>query len=220
MNIPNDLTILLSGVPCVGKTTTAYNLIKKYPAFRRVSELDIIRTVIRSVIKNLETKNVLSHEDLQSNYSALFEALSEQDLSVSIEQSKLLLPYIADIVRRQQYRRMPSIIEGSCIVPSTFFDQGNPKPGFENNVYFINLYLSNIEEHIARRIERCAERKKYEETTASREKIIRIRNTKNLQLHEDTLNLSMINNKVYSFDISHMSQNEVIENIIKIVSHD
>ena len=61
MQIPGNFILMLSGVPCVGKTTTAYNILKYQPEFRRVSELDIVRTIVRATIRNIE--NPESHRN-------------------------------------------------------------------------------------------------------------------------------------------------------------
>ncbi|MCH5179981.1 MAG: hypothetical protein J1F32_02060, partial [Erysipelotrichales bacterium] len=39
----------------MGKTTTAYNIIKNYPVFKRVAEVDLIKTILRTVLN--ESKN-------------------------------------------------------------------------------------------------------------------------------------------------------------------
>ena len=53
MDIPKDTILMLSGVSCVGKTTTAYEIVKNYSEFRRVSEYDLIRTVVRTAYEHL-----------------------------------------------------------------------------------------------------------------------------------------------------------------------
>lgn len=217
LNIPKDCILILSGVPCVGKTTTAYNILRSFPEFRRVSELDIIRTVVRSVINTLERKEQINKDILQKHYSALFKSLSEEDLSVAKQQSKLLIPYVREIVSRQQKRKIPTIIEGTSIVPSTYFCNGHPINGFENNVIFINLYLSDENEHIQRRISRCKEREYSASDFMSKEKIIKVRREKNHMLHYETMELSQKCNKVFSIDVAKMNQEAVVEEILRIV---
>ncbi len=117
---------MLSGVPCVGKTTTAYNILKYQPDFRRVSELDLIRTIIRAVIRNIENSKYVDKEMLQGQYEELFYSLSERDLSDCKKQSTLLIPYVREIVARQQRRNIPTIIEGLSIIPSTYFSNNQP----------------------------------------------------------------------------------------------
>ena len=91
--IPSNVILLLSGVQCVGKTTTAYNLIKYTTVFRRVSELDIIRTIVRSAVQEFEQTHQI-HEKMQHEYSTLFKSIAENDLSTAKQQSKILIPYV------------------------------------------------------------------------------------------------------------------------------
>ena len=217
VHIPSDCILMLSGVPCVGKTTTAYNILKSAPEFRRVSELDIIRTVIRSVFRSLEDGDYLNKEVVQEHYAALFSSLSEKDLPEAKQQSKLLIPFIKEIVDRQQKRKIPTIIEGSSIVPSTFFHNNKPIEGFEHNVIFINLYLPEENEHVQRRIRRCIERENANGISSAQDKVSKIRNSKNYLLHHETLELSKETNRVYSIDTADMSQDAVVDKIMQII---
>ena len=45
--LPQDLILLISGVPGVGKTTISNELLKTYKEFRLVEETDIIREILR-----------------------------------------------------------------------------------------------------------------------------------------------------------------------------
>lgn len=218
VHIPSDCILMLSGVPCVGKTTTAYNILKLAPEFRRVSELDIIRTVIRSVFRTLEDGDYLNKEVVQEHYAALFNSLSEKDLPEAKQQSKLLIPFIKEIVDRQQKRKIPTIIEGSSIVPSTYFLNNKPIEGFEHNVIFINLYLSDENEHVQRRIHRCIERENTNRISSVQDKVSRIRKSKNYSLHHETLELSKGTNRVYSIDTADMNQDAVVDKILQIIN--
>lgn len=219
LNIPNDFVLILTGTQCVGKTTAAYNILKSYPEFRRVSELDIVRTIIRSVIKNLEQEACIDREKLNKHYFSLFKSLSEEDLDIAKQQSELLIPYVREIVNRQQSRKIPTIIEGSSIIPSTYFYNNSPIYGFENNVIFINLYLSNEDEHIERRLKRCIERGYNDTTEMISAKISKIRKNKNYTLHKETLELAEYTNRVFSIDISNKNQQKVVDLIIKTINY-
>lgn len=215
--IPKDFILILSGVPCVGKTTTAYNLLKQFPEFRRVSEIDIIRTVVRSVVRNLESEKYLAPKVIHDRYSALFESLSDKELSESKQQSKELIPYVKEIVNRQQLRKIPTIIEGSSIIPSTYFENTMPIAGFETNILFINLYLSDLEEHVQRRITRCKNREYLDNETLSREKINSIRNSKNELLHQETIELSKSVKNVFSIDVASLDPIKTINKIQDLI---
>ncbi|MDO5602219.1 MAG: hypothetical protein Q4G07_05565, partial [Oscillospiraceae bacterium] len=206
--IPQDLILILSGVPCVGKTTTAYNLIKNISEFRRVSELDIIRTVVRATIKNLAKDPEAEAALVQDKYKALFSSLAENDLDIAKQQSCLLIPYVKEIVCRQQRRKIPTIIEGASIIPSTYFENGYPIKGFEKNILFINLFLSNGTEHYNRRVKRCLERDYKKSNDSIKEEIEIIRKNKNLELHCETVELSKTATNVFSIDIANMNEFE------------
>ena len=217
LQIPKDYILILSGVPCIGKTTTAYNIVKNLPEFRRVSELDIIRTIVRAVIKNFEHKEYIDKNIIEKHYLDLFDSVSENDFAKVKQQSKILLPYIQEIISRQQLRKIPTIIEGSSFIPSTCFYNNAPIEGFQNNVVFINLYISDINEHLRRRVNRCKEREYLLTKEEIKQEIIIIREKKNLEMHMETLALSEKNNKIYSVDISKMNEDEVLKNIVRII---
>lgn len=219
MQIPGDFILMLSGVPCVGKTTTAYNILKYQTEFRRVSELDIIRTIVRATIRNIENCQFVDKQLLQDQYASLFYSLSERNLSDCKKQSTLLVPYVREIVTRQQQRNIPTIIEGSSIIPSTYFSNNQPINGFEKNVFFINLFLSDEQEHIQRRYNRCKEREYQDTANQIVERIINIRNSKNLELHEETLELSKTVKNVASIDVSNLNQDSVANEILRILDN-
>lgn len=220
INLPKDFVLIISGVSCVGKTTAAYNLLKEYPEFKRVTELDIIRMILRSTIK--DTANNIScseRKKLQEKFEHLFSSSTSEDFFVLKEQSRILVRCMKEIVKRQQERKIPTIIEGVSIVPSVFFQDGKPLEGFEKNVLFINLFLSDENEHYLRREKRCSER----EYTDSKESIHRrvecIRNNKNDILHKETVELSLLVNNVVSIDISHLDEKMVVCRIANIIQN-
>ena len=67
-NLPQDLVILISGVPGVGKTTVSYELLKMYKEFRLVEETDVIREVLRGYnnhlasVYNLPSEKIYAHD--------------------------------------------------------------------------------------------------------------------------------------------------------------
>lgn len=216
-SVPNNTILMLSGVSCVGKTTTAFNIIKKYSEFKVVTELDIIRTAIRDTIINInDTFRYYDKNNILKEYSHLFDSLTDGTYDILLEQAKLLLPCIRKIVYRQQNKKIPTIIEGMSIVPELYFDNFVPIDGFKENVIFINLYISNKNEHIKRRMIRCEEREYNINSITINDKINKMQ-IKNLHLHNSTLNISNKNNKVYSIDVSYLNENEVADEIMKII---
>lgn len=220
VGIPKDFILILSGVSCVGKTTTAYNLLKKYPDFKRVSETDILRTMLRAVVKDVEgSVSCTDKNNLRQRYAPLFESLKYGDMTTLKKQSKMLSAYVKEIVKRQQDRKIPTIIEGASIVPSTYFHNGKPIDGFEKNILFVNLFLSDEKEHLQRRLNRCKEREYVDTFDLIQKQVIGIRKDKNNLLHEETLKLSECVNNVFSIDISNMSEEMVVNQIIRIITH-
>lgn len=215
-SFPKDLILMLSGVPCVGKTTTAYQLLKNFPEFRRVSELDILRTMARAVADDaMDACDYTEEKNLKQYFSPLYYSVSSGDFAAMKQQSKFMVKYIREIVKRQQARKIPTIIEGSCIVPSTYFIQGIPIEGFEKNILFVNLYLSDEKEHLSRRLLRCQERD-YPKNFHAEEKIKKLRD-ENIQLHLDTLYLQGIVNNVFSIDISGLDTYALIRTIFDLI---
>lgn len=66
--LPQNLIVLISGVPGVRKTTISNELLKTHNEFRLVEETDIIREVLRGYesyltkIGKLHTENIYSHD--------------------------------------------------------------------------------------------------------------------------------------------------------------
>ena len=168
---PKDAILMLSGVSCVGKTTTAYEIVKNYPEFRRVSEYDLMRTVVRTAYEYLAEEAYIDKNKLNSKYNELFKSITSNNFEISKLQSEQLLPYVKEIVLRQQRRQIPTIIEGTGIVPNTYFPNNQPLAWLTEHVIFINLYLSDEEEHISRRQSRSEERD-YHESVNKTETII------------------------------------------------
>ena len=72
--LPENLIILISGVPGVGKTTISWELIKVYQEFRLVEETDIIREILRGYNNRLASVYKSSSDEIYTYYSrrALF----------------------------------------------------------------------------------------------------------------------------------------------------
>ena len=203
--------LLISGVPCVGKTTISYKLLEEYPFFKRITELDMIKTVIRSIIK----ENDCSYPN--NEFNCLFCSTTDSNYDIFKQQAIILSRYVKEIVIRQKKRCIPTIIEGINIIPSVYFNNSIPIEGFKDNVLFVNLYISNEQEHIKRRFQRCKERNYTMNDEQIKEKIFKYKD-KNLILHQETLKLANKVNNVFSIDISGMSQASIVHAIKDIIN--
>ena len=217
MYVPKDVILMLSGVSCVGKTTAAYEIVKNYPEFRRVSEYDLLRTVVRTAYEYLAEESYIDKDELISKYNALFESITSSNFETTKLQSEQLLPYVKEIILRQQRRRIPTIIEGTGIIPSTYFPNKQPLAWLSNHVVFINLYISDEEEHISRRQSRSEERDYHESVSKTEIIISQSRAEKNQLLHTQAIELQQTFKNVFSLDVSNYTPSHVASKIMEFV---
>lgn len=132
-DLPNDLIVFISGVPGVGKTTISYELLKLYKEFRLVEETDIIREILRGYVNQL-----------QQNYHFVPDNIYSHDIFLSYEmarlQCRIMKESIVNIVKRQQRKKIPSIINGVHIIPEELY-LSMPN----SNILYINLYIDSEE---------------------------------------------------------------------------
>lgn len=214
MDIPKDAILMLSGVSCVGKTTTAYEIVKNYPEFRRVSEYDLIRTVVRTAYEHLADEAYINKNELIGKYNALFESITSNNFETTRLQSEQLIPYVKEIILRQQRRQIPTIIEGTGIIPNAYFPNNQPLPWLTAHVVFINLYLSDEKQHILRRKSRSEERGYHESTSKTQTIISQCRAEKNQLLHIQAIELQQTHKNIFSIDISDCTPNQAANKIM------
>lgn len=217
--LADDTILILTGVPCIGKTTVAYQIIRQFPFFRRVIEMDTVSDTVRATLNNLTDDKLLRKDIVDGEYFALFESITIRDLNVTKSQAQKLLPYVKALILRQQKRKLPTIIEGAEIIPEQFFPDKKPLKWLNENVLFINLYISNEKEQRKRRNNRYLERKypsEYDEIIKQESLVIK---EKNLALHAETLSLSKVCPNVFSVDISDLSPEKLAERILQIVEN-
>lgn len=132
--LPRDLIILISGVPGVGKTTISFELLKRYKEFRLVEETDIIREVLRGYNGYLSSTYKSLQEDIYPHNVFLSYDMAKQ-------QCKIMKNSIINIIKRQQRKSIPSIINGVHIIPEELY-LSLPFP----NILYINLYIDSKED--------------------------------------------------------------------------
>ena len=217
MHVPKDAILMLSGVSCVGKTTAAYEIVKNYPEFRRVSEYDLLRTVVRTAYECLAEEAYIDKDELISKYHALFESITNSNFEITKLQSEQLLPYVKEIILRQQRRRIPTIIEGTGIIPSAYFPNNQPLAWLSKHVVFINLYISDEEDHISRRQSRSEERDYHESASKTEIIISQSRAGKNQLLHMQAIKLQQKFKNVFSLDVSNYTPSHMASKIMELV---
>ncbi len=132
--LPQDLILLISGVPGVGKTTISNELLRTYKEFRLVEETDIIREILRGYKNHLieigkeSTDEIYAH-DVFLNYD------------MAKQQCCIMKNSIINIIKRQQRKQIPSIINGVHIIPEELYLYTS----FSNILYII-LYVES--EHV------------------------------------------------------------------------
>lgn len=97
-HLPDDLIVLISGVPGAGKTTISYELLKIHTEIRLIEETDIIRDILRGY--NIYLKETCNFE---------FDKVCSHDIFLTYdmakEQCKIMKESILNIIKRQQRKK-------------------------------------------------------------------------------------------------------------------
>lgn len=129
--LPDNLILLISGVPGVGKTTISYELLKSHNEIRLVEETDIVREILRGYKDKLaencliDSNNIYPH-DVFLNYE------------MAKQQCDIMKNSIVNIIKRQQRKNIPSIINGVHIIPEVLCTHISCP-----NIIYINLYVDS-----------------------------------------------------------------------------
>lgn len=195
--LPNDLVILISGVPGVGKTTISYEILKSHKEFRLIEETDIIREILRGY-----------NEQLAIDYKSLPENIYAHDIFLTYDmakqQCKIMKNSIINIIKRQQRKGILSIINGVHIIPEELY-LDTPFP----NILYINLYVDSENTLWNRLKSRNPQKYKYEYVPLLYQTNIDLNNS-----------LSRIQNDLcmlYSINVSRLTIKETLSAINKIL---
>lgn len=194
--LPKDLVVLISGVPGVGKTTISFELLKMYKEFRLVEETDIIREVLRGYNGYLSSAYRTLQEDIYPHNVFLSYDMAKQ-------QCKIMKNSIINIIKRQQRKSIPSIINGVHIIPEELY-VSLPFP----NILYINLYIDSKEDLWNRLKNRDSQ--KYKPDCVSR--LYQTNVDLNSSIDKIPKNLC----KIYSINISNLSIDETLFRIDEI----
>lgn len=196
--LPNNLILLISGVPGVGKTTISYELLKSYNEFRLVEETDIVREILRGYKDKLAECGIIDSNNIYPHDVLLNYEMAKQ-------QCDIMKNSILNIINRQQRKNIPSIINGVHIIPEVLCtDITCP------NVIYINLYVDS----------ECTlwERLKDRNSNKYTLDYIPYLFQTNLELHKSFCQMAKTFGILYSINVSNLSIKETIVEINRIFS--
>ena len=230
VRLPNKFILFISGATGVGKSTVARRLIHKIPRFIVLEESDLIREGIRATLNECIDRftNYLNRKNVKGGqkYNRLeIEKLldwqivnsSSKDLnSRNIKkQYQWLVPAMKQKCSRLNRLRVPTIIEGIGVSFEEMFNDDYFKSlGNSNNALFVNLVLSDMDEHKRRLRERSEERGE-SETFAGNKKYDPIK-VMGRTLRDQTELLSTRYNNVINIDASG-SKDVTVHRIIEAI---
>ncbi len=100
--------LFISGMPGVGKSTIAHNILINNPNYIIIEEVDIIREALRGYINSSSNIISIPNNDKKIINCASYELNTEE----FFYQCKILQPSILAICLRLQRKKIPAIIEG------------------------------------------------------------------------------------------------------------
>lgn len=202
--------LLISGMPGVGKSTIAHNILANNPDYIIIEEVDIIREALRGYINSNSDNLNISKHDKEILNNASYELNTEDFLY----QCKLLQPSILAICKRLRRKNIPAIIEG---VNLDFVSMFANLRSILSNFSCINFYISDEKSHHKNLLNKY---KRGGELTSEFEDII----VQRAKLCYDRLNIFISQNSevsIFNVDLStntcNPSPNEQIKHILTYV---
>lgn len=202
--IPLKFVLVISGMPGVGKTTLAINLIKKYREFRSINQMNLLR---------FATRYYDVHPCNNNNYEEGKIGLRFVSYEEGQRHMHKLAPIIKAFIERQLLKKIPTILEGVDFYPPVMCSDPSNENVF-NRVLFINLYCSDAQIHYTRLTERELDRQGNPSKVDTYFDNIR---NKNELLHNDIIRLGR--NNIKSFDIKNLSEKEVMQVVENMIQH-
>lgn len=191
--INSAIIVFISGSNCVGKTTIARNILQNHPEFIVIQNVDILREIVRSTYNEFDLYN--------GNFTLLNKSASELTYDKLLLQTEILLPSIISTCKRLKNKQISAIIEGIDICYESLFknDEFQQFTKEYKNIIFVNLFLSDRNEHYKRIANRNVD-------SITKEK--QLKNFENIRNTNDIMN-SVVN----KLNKQSKSSNELIINI-------
>lgn len=204
-NIPRGLIVFISGVPGVGKTTISYELLKRYNEFRIIQETDLIREIRRGYNEYLEDTigdaTVIDKLHKKVCIPDHMKIFNYEELKI---QCSIMKRPIEKIIMRQQRKGIPSIINGVHIIPEILNGIAQ-----NENVVYINLYISTKEALQARLFSRDAQ--KYMP-------YLNVSFEANCELYESVLKLAQEFPYVFkNIDVTNLTVDQVVDRTVNCI---
>ena len=114
-NIPENVILLISGVPGIGKTTLSHMILNTFPEFLMIEETDIIREILLGYDEYLKSMKI-------DSINRLYDHNVIMDYAMALEQCQIMKASIRNIIDRQQRKGIPTIINGVHILPELLYD--------------------------------------------------------------------------------------------------
>lgn len=197
--IPNEFVLIISGMPGVGKSSLALNLVKKYNEFRSLNQMNLLRFATKYFNNELSISNIqqfglrfLTHEEGKKHMQNL-------------------VPIIREFIKRQIDKKIPTILEGVDFYPPYLYSF-NSNDFFLEKVLFINLYCSEESIHY----KRLTEREKLRQQNPSRVDLFfkNIRKKNNLLYHDIE---QFMHPKIKNIDVAFLNKEQVLKRVEDII---
>lgn len=205
VTIPDGIIVFISGVPGVGKTTISYELLKNISKFRIIEETDLIREVLRGYNEYLK-----SEFDNQINFVLEKIKITDHTKLLAFEETKtqcnIMKKSFEQIVARQQRKGIASIINGVHVIPEVLNGIAE-----NNNIIYINLYVTN-EDEIYKRITN-------RDPSSYMLHHIPFIFKANQELYSSTAKLSLENSHIFNVDVTEKTINDTINEIISCINN-
>lgn len=232
LKIPRNFLIFFSGATGVGKSTIARNILNIIPEFVIIEEADMLREAVRGendrIIQKISDyamskgrSKAFSKDALKSllKYEILKKSTIDLQYNELNDQCKLILEPLEKVCYRLMDKGMPAIIEGVNLSFEAMFEKTESLYTTllnSRDALFVNLYLSNEEEHKKRLIQRSNDRCENSQTRHKYlQKLKNIRNNNNIQSNKaEEYSLRYFN--VYNIDTTGSIEN-TIKSIITII---